>query len=116
MVFGDKLAANSIAVAEGLAACDDAATVSGVVLDLRDAEGLDVDFDTAIACWATSTSPSPLTVVHVTVTLTYGLDEGVAMRRALVADLMEDAHFPQAAASWAVGYSWQYATISNDSG
>lgn len=108
------MAADSIAVVEDLAGCDAAEVVSGVVLDRRDAEGLDVAFDTAIACWATSSSESPLAVVLVTVTLPYGQDEQLLTINAALSESVEDVHFPEVGASWAVGYSWQYST--NDDG
>lgn len=115
LAFGDKLAANSIAVAEGLAECDAARAVSGVVLDLREAEGLDVAFDTAIACWATSSSQSPLAVVLVTVQLPYGTDEQLVMIKAALSNSDEDLQFPGVGASWAVGSSWRYSA-NNDGG
>ena len=114
LFFGNKMAADSIAVVEDLAGCDAAEVVSGVVLDRRDAEGLDVDFDTAIACWATSSSESPLAVVLVTVTLPYGPDEQLLTINAALSESVGDVHFPEVGASWAVGYSWQYST--NDAG
>lgn len=111
LLFGDKLAANSIAVVDGLAACDESAAVSGVVLDRRDGGDLDVSIDTAMACWATATSESPLATVLVTVTLPVGTDEQLLM--ITTASAGDDLNLlPEVGATWAVGYSWQYS--SND--
>lgn len=112
VLFGEKLAANSIAIAEDLTACDDAATVSGVVLEVREAGALDVAIDTAMACWATSTSQSPSAVVLVTVTLPWGLEEQLLIREAAISG--SNRILPEVAASWAVGSSWQYPTNNND--
>lgn len=117
LLFRDKLAANSIAVVEALTVCDDAAAVSGVVLDRRDAGDLDVAIDTAMACWATASSPHPLAVVLVTVTLPVGRDEQLLMINTSLANPGEDLQLlPEVTASWAVGYSWRYSTNDNDSG
>lgn len=109
LLFRDKLAANSIVVAEGVAACDDAAVVSGVVLDRRDGGGGNVAIDTAIACWATATSPRPSAEMLVTVTLPMGDEELLLLVNAAFAGDDLDV-FPEVAATWAVGSAWQYST------